>query len=262
MNEIYTLFSEVAVFILVYMTLVFFVALLKRDNGIVDIGWGIGFILVSFYAFLQTAPYFTDLIVTILVFIWGLRLSYNIFLRNWDKEEDFRYKNWRESWGKIFILRSYFQIFIFQGIMMFLIVSPVLYINIAAETNTLFLILGTLVWLIGFLFETVGDEQLRQFKANPENKGKVMQYGLWKYTRHPNYFGEAVMWWGIWIITFGVFYSDVVQPWYFLVSPVLITFLLRFVSGVPLLEKKMMEREEFVEYAKKTNPFVPWFPKS
>ena len=235
------------------MTLLFVFALIKKDNSIADIGWGMGFILVALYTFLKPPVLFTtDILVTVLIFLWGIRLSYSIFKRNWGKGEDFRYKKWRKDWGKSFLIRSYLQVFLLQGFFMFLIISPVVYINSGFQQNLLLSFLGLAIWIFGFLFESVGDKQLREFLQNSKNKGKVMDKGLWKYTRHPNYFGEATMWWGIWLISSNV---------YFLISPVLITLLLRFVSGVPLLEKKMMQRPEFVEYAKKTNAFIPWFPK-
>jgi steroid 5-alpha reductase family enzyme len=114
---------------------------------------------------------------------------------------------------------------------------------------------GALLWVIGFLFEAVGDYQLARFKANPENKGKIMQSGLWKYTRHPNYFGESVMWWGIWIIALNVDYG-----WTAVVSPVVITLLLLKVSGVSLLEKHYSDNPKYRDYARRTNAFIPWFP--
>ncbi len=247
-------FLESAVLILIYMTALFVFALIKKDNSIADIGWGFGFVLVALYTFLKSPTFFTtDILVTVLVLIWGIRLSGSIFQRNWGKGEDFRYKKWREEWGKFFLIRSYLQVFILQGFFMFVIVSPVIYINSGMEQNLLLSFLGLGLWVFGFLFEGLGDRQLRYFLKTRKNKDDVMDKGLWKYTRHPNYFGEATMWWGIWLVSFN---------YYLLISPLLITILLRFVSGVPLLEKKMMQNPKFVEYSKKTNVFFPWFSKA
>ncbi len=254
MEDFFNLLLQSALLVWVYMTVLFVFALIKKDNSIADIGWGLGFILVAFYTFLQPPVFFTtDVLVTILVFLWGVRLSNSIFKRNWGKGEDFRYKKWRKEWGKLFLIRSYLQVFILQGFFMLIIISPVIYINSGVEQNFFLSFLGLGIWIFGFLFETIGDKQLRVFIQTRKNRDDVMDKGLWKYTRHPNYFGEAVMWWGIWLISFNVF---------LLVSPVLITVLLRFVSGVPLLEKKMMQNPKFVQYAKRTSPFIPWFPKS
>ncbi len=248
------LFLEVGLLIWAYMSLLFLFAVVKKDNSIADIGWGLGFVLVAIYTFFKTPIFLTtDILVTTLVLIWGLRLSYSIFRRNWGKGEDFRYKVWRENWGKWFLLRSYLQVFLLQGLFMFIIISPVVYINSGVQQNLFISFLGLSVWIFGFAFESIGDKQLRLFIQKRKNRDDVMDQGLWKYTRHPNYFGEATMWWGIWLISLN---------FYFLISPILITLLLRFVSGVPLLEKKMLQNPKFVEYAKKTSAFIPWFPRS
>jgi steroid 5-alpha reductase family enzyme len=254
MESFLNLFLEVSIVVWIYMTVLFFFALVKKDNSIADIGWGLGFIIAALYSFFKAPTLFTtDILVTSLVILWGLRLSYSIFLRNWGKGEDFRYKTWRENWGKWFLIRSYLQVFLLQGFFMLIIISPVIYINSGVEQNLPLSFLGLAVWIFGFLFETIGDRQLRIFLAKRKDRSQVMDTGLWRYTRHPNYFGEATMWWGIWLIS---------SNYFLLISPFLITLLLRFVSGVPLLEKKMMRNPNFVKYAEKTNAFLPWFPKA
>ncbi len=118
--------------------------------------------------------------------------------------------------------------------------------------------IGLFIWIIGFLFQSIGDYQLKQFVSNRENKGRIIKSGLWKYTRHPNYFGEATMWWGIFVIGLNPSSN---AGLYGIFSPLIITYMLLFVSGVPMLEKKYKDNEEFQKYAKVTNKFVPWFPK-
>jgi steroid 5-alpha reductase family enzyme len=195
--------------------------------------------------------------MNLFVLIWGLRLAIYIFLRNKGKGEDFRYKAWRDTW-KFFILRSYLQIFILQGILMFIIALPIIFVNKAGPASfNFFDIAGILLFLTGYAFETIGDGQLARFKKDPANKGKIITGGLWRYTRHPNYFGEAVIWWGI-----GCFALPYPHGWIMLISPVIITLMLRFVSGVPMLEKKYAGRADFEEYKKRTPVFIPWFPKN
>jgi steroid 5-alpha reductase family enzyme len=251
-------FATAAVIVMVYMTLVFFLALAKKNNGVVDIAWGPGFILVTVAIFIlygtgRARPW---LAVT-LVGIWGGRLALHIFRRNRGREEDFRYAAWRRQWGKYFVIRSFGQIFMLQGLLLLLVIIPVLLIVGQAQPHLNFLDgLGLLVWLTGFLFETVGDRQLAAFIQDPANRGKLMTGGLWSYTRHPNYFGEAALWWGMAVLAFSAPHG-----WLGLAGPVVITFLLLFVSGVPLLEKKYRGNPDFEEYKKRTPVFFPWFPK-
>ena len=251
-------FATAAVIVLAYMTLVFFLALAKKNNGVVDIAWGLGFILVcaaifAIYGSDRARPW----LALMLVLTWGGRLALHIFRRNRGREEDFRYAAWRRQWGKYFIIRSFGQIFLLQGLLLLLVVTPVLLIVGQAQPPLNLLDgLGLLVWLTGFLFETVGDRQLAAFIKDPANRGKLMTGGLWGYTRHPNYFGEAALWWGMAIIALSAPHGRLG-----LVGPVTITLLLLFVSGVPLLEKKYRGRPDWEEYKKKTPVFFPWFPK-
>lgn len=244
--------------ILLYFTVFFIVATAIKNNSIVDMGWGLGFVLVTLYAYLN-AGHFTlrGTVALVLVAVWGLRLAKHIFQRNMGKPEDFRYANWRKEWGKWVVPRAFFQVFMLQGVFMYIVVFPVLLIQRSGLPGFgLTEMMGLILWCIGFYFEAVGDWQLKQFKANPDNKGKIITTGLWKYTRHPNYFGEALMWWGIWVMAL-----TVPLGWLGIISPLTITYLLRFVSGVPMLEKKYKDREDFQAYAAKTNAFIPWFSK-
>ncbi len=256
--------ASCAVLIAAYMTSWFAVALIRKDNSVADIAWGLGFVLVAAYTFfaLRTSLLLPTL-VTSLVAVWGLRLSLHIFRRNRRKGEDPRYAEWRRKWGRSFVWRSYLQVFLLQGLFMLVISFPVLLINTyrwvhppLSATRGGFALAGFLVWGLGFFFEAVGDAQLARFKRDPANKGRIMDRGLWRYTRHPNYFGESLMWWGIFLIAL-----EVPGGWATVVSPALITFLLVRVSGVPLLERRNAGNPEFQAYARRTSAFIPFPPK-
>lgn len=256
LNSIY---FQLLFLVLLYFAIFFVIAVLKENNSIVDIGWGLGFVYTANVALYLSGNYnFRSFIVTLIVTIWGLRLSYHIFKRNVGKGEDFRYAKWRENWDH-FYLKSFFQIFMLQGILLFIISLPVIKIISSPYLGLELLdFIGLFVWGIGFAFESTADKQLKEFKEKPASKkdGHVMKEGLWKYSRHPNYFGETLIWWGVYIIAL-----TVSGGWKFIISPILISYLLIFVSGVPLLEKHYADDEEYQKYAEKTNKFFPWFPK-
>lgn len=242
----------------IYMTVWFLISLWKKRNDVADIAWGLGFILLAWVAFLvsdtQTVRGF---VVAMLVTLWGLRLASHIYKRNKGKVEDPRYLKWRETWGKWFYLRSYFQVYILQGIFLFLISLPIIQINLQPNVRFGGLdILGLCIWLFAFIFESLADRELAFFVKDPNNKGKILQTGLWKYSRHPNYFGEVLSWWGIWIIAISVLGGV-----WTIIGPLTITVLILYVSGVPLLEERLKSREGYVDYVRKTNKFFPWRPK-
>jgi steroid 5-alpha reductase family enzyme len=241
----------------IYMTGLFLFALVRKDNGIVDIAWGPGFILLA-VASLLLRPDWTvrRLLLSVLVLVWAARLSSHILRRNRGRGEDFRYAAWRARWGRTFVLRSFIQIFLLQGFFLVLIALPLILLGRRADAPWSALdTAGLAVWLLGFFFEAIGDAQLARFKRDPANRGRIMTKGLWAFTRHPNYFGEAAMWWGIFLISLSV-----PGGWPGIVGPVTMTLLLRFVSGVPLLEKKYAGRADFAAYARNVHAFVPWFP--
>lgn len=245
--------------IIVFILLVYLIAQAIKDNSIVDIAWGIGFMIATTIAFVYTGKfYFQNILVNLLVFVWGLRLSFYIFIRHLGKGEDYRYKEMRKQWGKNAALMALIKVFVPQAIVMYIIVFPVLIININPHDEILPTdIAGMLIWLIGFFFEVVSDAQMYAFKKNLANKGKIMRQGLWKYTRHPNYFGEAVMWWGIFVIALPSGY------WYLsILSPVVISFLIIKVTGVELLEKKYKTNPDYQDYIRTTSSFFPWFYKT
>lgn len=249
---------DVMLLIFMYFFAFFIVGTFIKNNSIVDMGWGIGFVIVAWFVFFRSdAQSLPQIVMTIFVSIWGLRLFYHIMKRNVGKPEDFRYATWREEWGKFVIPRAFLQVYMLQGVFMFLVsLSVILFPSQVSQVNLALMIGGISVWMLGFFFEALGDYQLKMFIANPDNRGKIMQSGLWQFTRHPNYFGEATMWWGIFIIAMSGGTSLAA-----IISPITITCLLLFVSGVPLLEKSMKDKPGYQEYANKTSVFIPWFPK-
>lgn len=249
---------QAAIVIFIYFFAFFLVAQFIRNNSIVDMGWGAGFVVVAFVTLISQGAYVErNLLVTLLITIWGGRLTYYIVRRNWGKPEDFRYAKWRKEWGSWLVPRAFLQVFMLQGLLMLIIGYPIIVVNSSPQPGLNFIdYLGLFIWITGFIFESVGDKQLAEFKKDPANKGHVIQSGLWKYTRHPNYFGEATMWWGIFLLTISV-----PLGWSAVISPLTITLMLLYVSGVPMLEKKYKDNPEFQEYARRTNKFFPWFPK-
>jgi len=189
----------------------------------------------------------------VLVCVWGFRLSYHIYSRNRGKPEDFRYLQWRKEWGKTFFWRSYLQVYVLQALLLLIISSPLLWTALYNPSWSPFTTAGMAVWGIGFFFQSVGDYQLAEF-VKTKKPGEIMQTGLWKYSRHPNYFGEILMWWGLFVMVLPMPYGYAM-----LISPVTITLLLVYVSGVPMLEKKYADNPAYQEYKKRTSALVPKF---
>ncbi len=250
-----------------FTTFVFSVAQRKKDNSIMDIAYGQTFIFAGIaLAYLGISqnifPPFSFLIV-FFILIWGVRLSFRIYKRNKGKPEDFRYATWRELWLKqgkpYFFVRSYLQIFVLQAFIVSLILLPLTLSLRATDTPlpvSLLTVLGVILWMIGFFFEAVGDAELDSFIAQRNKHGKkFLTTGLFSLTRHPNYFGEATMWLGLATISLSGG-----APLLVFLSPILITLLLLYVSGIPMVEKRWQGDPEWEEYAKKTRGFFP-FPK-
>jgi steroid 5-alpha reductase family enzyme len=252
-----TVFIHCFIIIFIYATGWFIAAVIKKRNDIADIAWGIGYIILCIYLFISYPASPVTILLYALVTAWGLRLSLHIYIRNKNKTEDFRYKAWREEWGKSFYWRSYLQVFLLQGLFLLIVISPVIHAATAVlvKWNVLTWI-GLFCWLVGFYFQAVGDWQLAIFKKNRKTPGTILQTGLWKYSRHPNYFGEILMWWGVFIITI-----PFVNSFYFIVGPLTITLLLIFVSGIPMLEKKYRGNPIFEAYKKRTSVLIPMPPR-
>lgn len=254
--ELQNLLAVVCVVVFVYMTMWYVVAIIIKRNDIADIAWGLGFITIATTSlFASQNNSFTAYVTLLLVAVWGLRLSWHIARRSFAKSEDYRYKKWRDDWGEWFYVRSFLQVFMLQGLLMIIVSLPILVIMAYSTSQTSILVaVGVLIWIFGFIFETVGDWQLRNFIRNPKHKGKIMTTGLWSNTRHPNYFGEIVQWWGIGVIALSCSYG-----WVGLLGPLAITFLIVKVSGIPMLEQKYDNNPEYQSYKKHTPKLIPRF---
>jgi len=246
--------TTVLITLLVYFLFAFTVGTLKKNHGLVDIAWGMGFVVSGLAALFTSTITPVKLLGFAMMLIWGLRLSIYLFFRNWGKPEDKRYTDMRKRWVKHPYLYSFLNVYALQGVLLFLINQPYFQLAFLKDPKlSVFSFVAVFFWAVGFYFEVVGDKQLSDFRKDPANKGKIITTGLWSITRHPNYFGESLMWWSMATYAVSVGASPLV-----LLSALLITLFLRYVSGVPLLEKKYKDREDFKAYAAKTSVFIPW----
>ncbi len=265
MDPLYLLLSLNLALVAGSMVLLWLVSLPLRDVSIVDIAWGANGALVALASFLLTRGPLADgalprgLLITGMTIIWGLRLTVHIGRRNMGEGEDYRYAAMRREHGSAFPLRSLVTVFLFQALLLWAITLPVQVAQLSSVPPDLtFLDLaGAALWLVGLGFEIVADRQLSRFRADPEASGEVMDQGLWKYSRHPNYFGESLVWWGIFLVA-----AATPGGWMTFFSPLLMTFFLLRVSGVPMLEASLAERKEgYRDYMRRTSPFIPWPPR-
>ncbi len=248
-----------AALLLSSMTLLWLLSLALRNASIVDVWWGLGFILVVGASLVWNQQFHTrPMVMTCLTVIWGLRLAGYVTWRNHGQGEDRRYVAMRQAHGASFWWWSLFSVFLLQGVILWIIALPLQ--AVIADAGEPFGkpldILGLALWSFGFGFEVIGDWQLARFKADPQNKGRVMDRGLWRYTRHPNYFGECCLWWGIFCL------AAASGVWWTVGSPILLTIFLVKFSGVGLLESTIVERRpEYAAYQRRTSAFVPWRPR-
>lgn len=242
------------------MALLWLISVAARDASVIDIFWGIGFALIAWLPLaLGAAPTLRKGLVGLLATVWGLRLAAHLAWRNVGRGEDFRYRAMRRHHGRLFPLASLYLVFGLQGALMWVISLPIQAVQSAAAAPPLgrWDAVGVTLWVLGFALESVADQQLARFRSDPANAGKVLDRGLWRYTRHPNYFGDAVVWWGL----FG--FAAAVGAWWTAVGPLLMTVLLLRVSGVPLLERTLRETKRgYAEYTSRTSAFLPWPPRS
>jgi steroid 5-alpha reductase family enzyme len=234
------------------------VSLLRRDAGIVDIFWGAGFVLVAWLSYSfggRLSP--RTLVLVLLVSVWGLRLSSYLAWRNWGKPEDYRYAAMREHHGKHFPRVSLLTVFWLQGALMWIISLPIQVGIVHVQEWNLVATVGVILCVVGIFFETIGDYQLARFKAISDNNGRVMNRGLWRYTRHPNYFGDFLVWWGFYLLA-----AEPGSWWWTIIGPLLMSVLLIRVSGVRLLEDSLRRRVTgYTEYVRDTSAFFPMPPK-
>jgi steroid 5-alpha reductase family enzyme len=254
--------------LILYIIIAFIVCTIKKNNGLMDVFYGPAYVVTSLTALvvsilLGNSLNVRHIIMNILVLIWAIRLGTYVYIRNRGKPEDYRYARRRDEW-KNFLLQSFFRQFLFQGVVILIVDLPVWFANISENPSVtsffdfygITIWIGTLIWFIGFIFETLGDWSLFKFLQKPENKGKVMDKNVWRYTQHPNYFGEVTQWWGLFIIALVVPFGFIT-----IIGPAYITFQIIKVSGVRLLDKRFEGNEEYQAYKERTSSFIPWFPK-
>lgn len=245
--------------LLASLTCVWFgISLILKRNDVADIAWGFNAVCVAIFLLVShTTQHIAAQVIAACIIIWGVRLSWHIGRRVRRIQEDHRYAAWRKQWGRWFVLRSFLQVYVLQSVFLFIVISPILIAYSLTSVPLGFVAtVGIAVWIIGFIVEAVADHQLSAFVRDTKNKGKLMMRGLWQYSRHPNYFGEVMQWWGIGVIAFGA-----ASSWLSFVGPVLITVLIAFVSGVPLAEARMATKPGFAEYKKRTSIFIPLKPR-
>lgn len=254
------LFLEASLLIWILVTLLWLLSVIIKNVSIVDVFWGFGFVIVNaFYVFNLEEINPRNWLLLGLVSLWGLRLTIYLAIRNLGKGEDYRYQRFRKNFGEHrYWWFSYFQVFLLQGSLILIVSLPFLGVHLSKTYGNLFLVdyLAIVIWIIGFSFEAGGDYQLYKFKKNPNNTGKVLQTGFWKYTRHPNYFGDTIVWWSY------ALFSVAAGSYWQIIGTVIMTILIIKVSGVTMLEKTLKHsKPKYQEYMKKTNAFIPWFPK-
>jgi len=250
------------------MTVLWLLSLAVRDASIVDRFWGLGFVLLAWFYLVSSpgaAPDAARLVLPFAVTVWAVRLSMHIHLRNRGHGEDYRYAAMRSHHGSRFPIVSLFTVFLLQGGILWVVAMPLLAAARgatpgSADSSALLdavFAAGLIVWTIGFAFESIGDAQLARHRADPARSGAVLDTGLWAYTRHPNYFGDSVVWWGIWLM------SVASGGAWTIFSPAIMTLLLLRVSGVALLEKSLKQRRpDYAAYVERTPAFFPRRPRS
>jgi steroid 5-alpha reductase family enzyme len=243
--------------ILLYFLGFFVVGTRISNNSIVDMGWGAGFVVSSGTLYFLGAQNDAQFIALLMVAFWGIRLSYSLVKRNLRKPEDFRYSQMRKQFGDQVVIRSFVQIYLLQALFMIVVSLPLIrfFASSNAVTWSWWAVPGVIVYLIGLYYEAIGDVQLRRHQAS--KSGTLLTTGLWATTRHPNYFGDSAVWWGLYLYVVAL----VPSLWWTIFSPIIMTWLLRYVSGVPLLEQRMANKQGWEAYAKRTNIFFPWFPR-
>lgn len=246
--------------ILMTLLVLWIMSLLRRDASIIDPFWGLGFVIVACLSSRLNSPtaFRVQLLVS-MVAVWGLRLSLFLLWRNWGHGEDRRYGSMREKHGKRFWWVSLLTVFLLQGVILCFVALPIqvaAIVNLSAPLSWIDGV-GIFIWVVGVFFEAVGDWQLARFKADAQNAGKVMDRGLWRFTRHPNYFGDFCVWWGLYFV------AAAGGAGWTVISPLVMSFLLMKVSGVTLLEQTITDRRpDYAAYKSRTNAFFPGPPRA
>jgi steroid 5-alpha reductase family enzyme len=257
-QDLIHLYGWLALSMFIYMSAWFLIGDWFRRDDIVDSAFGIGFVFVALITMWHENNYnWYKILSLLLVSIWGLRLAWHLTSRNSRKKEDWRYKQMRVRWKKMRVLQSYARIYLFQGLLVLIISSPVVGVLVSTAQPIMGLMAaGFIIWLIGMIYEAVADRQLMKFKTGKDKKSQtVYDGGLWRFSRHPNYFGEIVLWAGATMVALSV------RQWWAVISPIVLTYMLLKVSGEPLLRKKFKKNQAYQKYAKRTSLLVPLPPK-
>ena len=248
-----------------YVTAWYVLSIVLKRNDVADVAWGLGPTVLGWWLFIRALAAGTSplgatplLLAAVLVSVWGVRLAWHIAARDFapGRGEDPRYAAWRKEW-RFFEVRSYLQVFLLQGLFMLLVSMPLIVLaSWPPPALPVLTALGAALWFVGFGFESVADRQLVAFLAIPrEERPRIMDTGMWGWSRHPNYFGESLMWWGLAVVALGVPYG-----WLGLIGPVTITVLLVFVSGIPLVEQRHAGEPDWEAYKQRTSSFLPMPP--
>ena len=243
----------------IFVSLLFVLSIIIKRNDIADIAWGTGIFIVALASYITVEePSALLNALLVLAALWGGRLSLRILLRNIKKSEDYRYKKWRDEWGGWFYPRSYLQVYLLQGALMVVVGYSFVHTSVYGGNVSLGILqfVGLAIWVVGYFFEVVGDWQLDKFIRSKPEPGTILSSGLWNYSRHPNYFGEVTLLWGIWLMVAALPFGYIA-----LISPLTITLLIFRVSGIPMLEKKFAGNPQFEEYKKRTSVFFPLPPR-
>jgi steroid 5-alpha reductase family enzyme len=254
--SLFDIFSILVLSVIVYMTFWFLIARLFERTDLIDTAWGLGFVFVAWITWLITDRHVdTKLLAVGFVSLWGLRLAAHITKRNSKKPEDYRYVAYRQKWGDSYWPKAYYKLFLTQGLLLLIISLPIIAIVSSSHAAWAWLaVIGFIIWAVGMVFEAEADAELVKFVRH-KKRGEIMMKGLWKYSRHPNYFGEVTVWWGAAIVAISY------QQYWGVIGAALITFLITKVSGIPPLEKHYADNKAFQKYAKHTSVFIPLPPR-
>ena len=255
--QAFVLWLSLATAVFLYMSLWYGLALRYRRLDVVDVAWGMGFIYVAWLGFFIAGRMeWWQLLAVVLVTIWGARLSVHIALRNLGKPEDRRYTEMRQKWGRWGKLKAFGNVFLLQGVLILLVSTPAVAIMMSHGPVNPGVVVGFVVWMAGIAYEAIADGQLSRFlRDRAKGSHAIMQSGLWRYSRHPNYFGEVVTWWGAAVVAISL------GRWWGVLGALVITFLITKISGLPPLEKHYAGKPEYEDYKKRTPVLVPWSGK-
>lgn len=240
-------------------SLLWLVSIWRRDASIADPAWGTGFVIVAWITWWQTTDHTTrSTLLVVMTTLWGLRLSLFLLIRNRSHGEDRRYREMRNYHGPGFWWRSWFTVFALQALLLWWIAFPIQFgIGSPGPALTAIDWVAIGLWAFGLLWETAADWQLARFQSDPANQGQVLDRGLWRFSRHPNYFGDFCVWWGIFAV------AALGGAWFTVLSPIAMSWLLMYVSGVRLTESTIgTRRPRYAEYQRRTNAFFPGPPRS